>query len=210
MEQNYLGLEIFLLLFGTFLFLLEFPLIILKIIRLQKLLFWKPTFNLFGKNSLLNLFDWYTQDEFVGSFSVSKTDNKWNFTFYNGINLYSSNNNIIQNNLEIKLNMEKDFSLFENIAWSRSGKTTLLVSIIKLFDNDFIPAKIVRFNSFGLSFVKNLQDFSFNQTYDANHKVQVFINEIASVNTNFSFLYNIKDQSQKIELSLTISGKLSF
>ena len=106
--------------------------------------------------------------------------------------------------------MKKDFSLFENIAWSRSGKTTLLVSIIKLFDNDFIPTKIVRFNSFGLSFIKNLQDFSFNQTYDANHKVQVFINEIASVNTNFSFLYNIKDQSQKIELSLTISGKLSF
>lgn len=167
-------------------------------------------FNLFGKNSLLNLFDWYTQDEFVGSFSVSKTDNKWNFTFYNGINLYSSNNNIIQNNLEIKWNLKKDFSLFENIAWSRSGKTTLLVSIIKLFDNDFIPAKIVRFNSFGLSFIKNLQDFSVNQTYDANHKVQVFINEIASVNTNFSFLYNIKDQSQKIELSLTISGKLSF
>lgn len=174
-------------------------------------------FNLFGNNSDLRFFNWYNQDELINSFSIGYNNNKINFSFLSNINLYLDNNSIIQQAFEFKNTFGTELSIFESFSWSRLGKNAYLVPLIQLFNENYIPKKIVRWNRFSFSYV-NKTNSSQTQTYDLEHKVSLFILENASIDTLISGIYTkIQETLQKtiieknkLEFSLSISAKLSF
>ena len=181
-----------------------------------KILF--TAFNIFGKDSSLELFNWYNQDEIIGSFSVNLKNNQWDFSFYNGINLYFAETSFLSQTFEIKNTVNTNFSIYESIGWNRNSKNAYLVPIIRIFNEDFCPIKITRFDSFSFSFANKTKESSYSMLFDFNHHVFVYVTENTSINTMISSSYSkdvrqistFQDVIQKLEFAVGISAKLSF
>lgn len=181
-----------------------------------KILF--TAFNIFGKNSSLEFFNWYNQDEIIGSFSVNLKNNKWDFSFFNGINLYFNEDSFLSHSLEIKNTINTNFSIFQSLGWNRNSKNAYLLPIIRVFNENFNPTKITRFDSFSFSYVNKIKENSYSLLFDFNHDVFVYVTENASINTMISTSYSkdsrqkstFNNAIQKLEVSAGISAKLTF
>jgi hypothetical protein len=92
------------------------------------------------------------------------------------------------------------------------------VPIIRIFNEDFRPIKITRFDSFSFSFANKTKESSYSMLFDFNHHVFVYVTENASINTMISSSYSkdvrqistFQDVIQKLEFAVGISAKLSF
>jgi hypothetical protein len=102
----------------------------------------------------------------------------------------------------------------EKTSWNRAGKTCYLIPLIKIFEEDFEPKKITRFNSFDFSLEKNLQDELFTFAMGLEHKVGLFLTDFFSIDTGISLNFRQTSQNQNtssvLSFVLGVSGKLIF
>ena len=171
-------------------------------------------FNIFGKNSDLELFDWYKQEEIVSTLSMNYVNENWIFGFSAQSNFYLSDANIITDFFEVKYAQNQFFSILEKTSWNRTGKTCYLIPLIKIFEEDFEPKKITRFNSFDFSLEKNLQNELFTFAMGLEHKVGLFLTDFFSIDTEISLNFRQTSQNQNtssvLSFVLGVSGKLIF
>lgn len=171
-------------------------------------------FNIFGKKSALEFFNWYNQEDIINSLSLEYSNQKWNISLSNEINFYLDNSNSILHFFEYKNTIGKSFSLIENLTWSRTGKSSPLISIIKLIHDDIDVHKVQRFNSLDFSVSKDLEKQTLSQTYNIIHLLSLFFTENIAINTNISGIFtNIQSNnknSTNISFEFSLGGKLVF
>ena len=170
--------------------------------------------NLFGRDSSLELFNWYSFEEIVSNFSANYVKDKWNFAFNNGINIFLSETNSLSSLFESKITLNESFSIFESVIWSRLGKTAYLLPLIRIFYEDFTAKKIIRKESFSFSLENDHANSKKTFTGDFSHSVSVFVTDFASINTeiygNMAKTQQEKNEKTTLEFSITLSGKLIF
>lgn len=171
-------------------------------------------FNIFGKNSNLELFDWYNFEEILTNFSANYNDQKWLINFNNAINLYLQDNASISNFVEVSFSPEKSFTAYESIFWNRNGKTAYLIPLVKIFNEDFQYKKITRNDGFSISLDKNFVEDKSNFCVNYSHKVSVFPTDYASINTiissNVANYQHRENTKTEIDFEITLSGKIAF
>ena len=132
--------------------------------------------------------------------------------------MYFNENSFLSHSLEIKNTINTNFSIFQSLGWNRNSKNAYLLPIIRIFNEDFNPTKITRFDSFSFSYVNKIKENSYSLLFNFNHDVFVYVTENASINTMISTSYSkdSRQQStfnnaiQKLEVSAGISAKLTF
>ena len=170
--------------------------------------------NLFGCDSNLEFFDWYDYEEIISNFSVNYVKDNWNFSFYNGINIFLSETSSLSSFFESKINLNEYFSIYESVNWSRPGKTAYLLPLIQIFYEDFTAKKINRTEGFSFSIEKDITNSKKTFMGDFVHSVSVFVTDFASINTEISG--NIEKTQHKnnekttLNFAITLSGKLVF
>ena len=170
--------------------------------------------NLFGRDSSLELFNWYSFEEIVSNFSANYVKDKWNFAFNNGINVFLSETNSLSSLFESKITLNESFSIFESVIWNRLGKTAYLLPLIRIFYEDFTAKKFIRKETFSFSLENDHANSKKTFTGDFSHSVSVFVTDFASINTeiygNMAKTQQEKNEKTTLEFSITLSGKLIF
>jgi hypothetical protein len=171
-------------------------------------------FNIFGKNSNLELFDWYNFEEIVTNFSANYKDQKWILNFNNSMIFYLEDDDSISNFTEIGFTPEKTLTVYESIFWNRNGKTAFFIPFVKIFNKDFQWKKIMRNDGFSFSLDKNFVEDKSNFCVNYSHKVSVFLSDFASINTiisnNVANYQQRENKKTEIDFEITLSGKIAF
>lgn len=97
--------------------------------------------NLFGKNGSLSVTDWFSQDEYMGSFNATLKiprnggDSTMLYTAYLQSQFLSAGKNTFKAAFEGTLQDRNNWSAKETFIWKRNGKSSLILSFLDLWNN---------------------------------------------------------------------------
>ena len=168
--------------------------------------------NLFGKNSLLNYWNWYKQEEYTGTLSATykfSPDDKAATSFVINSNelmlFYIDNSNTLTLGTEFSLDQKINWKFKTTASWNRSTQDSLLLELTKMIWSE---ARQMEFKcsvkdsasiALGRQNKINKQTYEYTRSSEIKYTENVYISSGAGLTFGFeqnktfrlSFLYNL-------------------
>lgn len=178
--------------------------------------------NCFGKQSVLKLFDWYNQDEFIsnitGAIQIPGTvssdpsvKNKFTLSAFEQILFYITDDAVLQTGLDCTFDTTGAWNTKANLLWSRPGQDSIIVEIGKRISKKIeqLPYSIARKELLSCSFGHNTDRFA--QQYEYTHGVDVTFRKNLTINTEIGTIFSkTKDAACNLGFNVSLGAKLSF
>ena len=180
--------------------------------------------NVFGKKSALRFFNFFEQDEYTTSLTVTMKIPKNNPNACSFLlSLYQQDSFYIQQNETLKAGFEFSFEDKDNLSakttfiYKRLGKNSFLESAIQYFSKNYVKGSknLSRTDSFNFSHTRSSSSTnkSITKKYDFSysHLLDIRINQYAELNTNLGFSYaNTIDKIVTISATGGIGATIKF
>jgi len=160
--------------------------------------------NIFGSKSSLHIFDFYEQDEYISSLTVTakktrETDSSFTllFSYYNQNTFYIKDNETLKSGFEVTCEDENNYNSKITLIWKRSGRNSLLESPVKFFYSKYSHKSdnLTRTDSLNFFISKQISSSSTTTKYikrqnaEYNHLLDIQINTFALLNTSLGLSY---------------------
>jgi len=175
-------------------------------------------FNVFGSESSTKLFAWYKQDEYNTSLTAavkipreSVSGTTFQLSAYTQENFYINDSDILKTGLQVSFETDGDWSTEGTVVWKRTGKTSVIPQLIKVFWQAYDPKTALLTRTSSADVTVSSTDSVLKQVYILANSLDTKLNAWFTLSCGATGTYTCtQDTSMLLSLTLQLGGKVQF